>query len=239
MVFVQAVEPENSVEMNRSQAELAGSLIGFAATAAHHVKRYALGELLMNEAERFEIWKQQTEEIYRGIGEFVVKFEVVCFSMSLCVQAMLERSGLKNQQISQVLLAGLTAEPLRTLFGALAAETNWLSEEERDKLKSILSGFQRLTEKRNDIVHGTWLLDFGNYASHQSDFGKAIGFKYHKNKNGVATKTQAETASELNAHIDEAIELRASVDKLCGRFMFDKNGIQVAFLLPPESAAEA
>ncbi len=193
----------------------------------------------MNEAERFEAWKQQTEEIYRGIGEFVVKFEMVCFSISLCTQAMLERSGLRSQQISQVLLAGLTAEPLRTLFESLAAETNWLSEDERAALKSLLSRFQRLTTERNDIVHGTWLLDFGNYASHQSEFGKAIGLKYHRNKDGVATKNLAKTASELKAHIDEAIELRSRIDKLRGRFIFDKNGIQVAFLPLPQTATDA
>jgi hypothetical protein len=77
------------------------------------------------------VWQTQTEAIYRAIGEFIVKFEVACFSISLCVQAMLERSGLRNQQVTSILLAGITAEPLRALIESLSAETGWFTDEER------------------------------------------------------------------------------------------------------------
>ncbi len=187
----------------------------------------------MHEDPRKELWLAQTSELYRSIGEFVVKFECVCFSLMRGIMAMLERSGLRDQQISNILLAGLTAEPIRTLFESLAAQTDWLKTEERERLKTLLSRFQKLTSERNDVVHGTWLIEYGNYASHAQDFSTAFGMKLHKNKNGIATKSFKRTREDFAVLINEAEELRADVDRLCGRFIFDSNGNQVAFLEKP------
>jgi hypothetical protein len=187
----------------------------------------------MNEDPRKELWLAQTSELYRSIGEFVVKFERVCYSLTMGIMAMLERSGLRDQQISNVFLAGLTAEPIRTLFESLAAQTDWLKTEERGRLKTLLLRFQKLTSERNDVVHGTWLIDFYNYASHAQDFSTAFGMKLHKNKNGVATKSFERTVEDFAILINEADKLRADVDRLCGRFIFDSNGNQVAFLAKP------
>lgn len=187
----------------------------------------------MNEDPRKELWFAQTSELYRSIGEFVVKFERVCYSLTMGILAMLGRSGLKDQRLANLLLAGLTAEPTRTLFEALAAQTNWLRAGEREKLKDLLSRFQKLTSERNDVVHGAWLIDFHNYASHTQDFSKAFGMKLHKNKNGVATKSFERTSADFAVLIKEADELRIEVDQLCGRFIFDENGNQVAFLAVP------
>ncbi|MBI3188530.1 MAG: hypothetical protein HYZ31_11785 [Gammaproteobacteria bacterium] len=190
----------------------------------------------MNEEKRKEIWQSQTSELYRSIGEFVVKFEHVCSSLSMGIIAMLERSGLKDQTISHVLLAGLTAESTRTLFESLAAQTAWLTTDEREKLKGLLSRFQKLTSERNDIVHGNWLIEFYNYASHQQDFSTAFGLKLHKNRDGAATKSFEKTIGDFARLINEADELREAVNKLCLHyFVFDKKGNQVAFLgRPPE-----
>ena len=193
----------------------------------------------MSEEQRKELWQAQTSELYRSIGEFVVKFERVCYSMTMGIMAILERSGLKDQQISNVLLAGLTADPIKALFESLAAQTAWLKPDERESLKALLSRFQKLTSERNDVVHGTWLIDFHNYASHTKDFSTAFGLKLHKNKEGVATKSFEKTVEGFASLIREADELRMAVDKLCGRFIFDNKGNQVAFIAKlPEQDSE-
>lgn len=189
----------------------------------------------MDDDQRRLAWQTQTEAIYRAIGEFVVKFEIACFSISLCVQAILERSGLRNQQVTSILLAGITAEPLRALIESLSAETGWLTDEEREELKKLLSRFQKLTAERNDVIHGTWLIDFGNYATHQQNFSKAIGLKYHKNKDGSATKLLEKNVEDLKDLIVQAVELRTGFDRLRGRFIFDRQGSQLTFLPPSNS----
>jgi hypothetical protein len=92
-----------------------------------------------------------------------------------------------------------------------------------------------LTTERNDVIHGTWLIEYGNYATHQQNFSKAIGLKYHKNKDGSATKLLEKTVEDLKDLIMQADELRTGFDRLCSRFIFDRQGNQLAFL-PPSNA---
>lgn len=184
----------------------------------------------MSDLDRDAAWRSQTDPIYKAIGEFVVTFELLGLAMSLCIKAILERSGLRNEHVSDILLAGITAEPLRTLLESLASETGWLRSEDKATLRDVLSRFQKLTAERNDIVHGAWLIELSNYSSHQTDFSKAMGIKFHKNKEGAANKTLERTVESLNASIAEAIALRASVHKLLGKFIFDSSGKQHAFL---------
>lgn len=184
----------------------------------------------MTEDERRELWRAQTDVLYRSIGEFVVVFELVCLSISLCVKATFERAGLRNQRIGDVLLAGMTAEPLRALLESLVAETAWLRPAEQDALKGLLTRFQKLASERNEVVHGMWLIQFENYASHQSDFKTATGLKFHKNKDGAATKLLERSVADLDALIGESRALRDAFNKLLGRFIFDSAGNPVVFL---------
>ena len=159
----------------------------------------------MSDAPHQERWKKDTDELYRAIGEFVVKFEHVCHALQIGVIFMLSKAGLSNQNVAQILLAGLTAEPLRTLFESLVAETQQLNTVEKGILKDVLNRIQRLTQERNDIVHSTWFIGWGNESS--ADFTDASGMKFHKDKNGAVVKSFAKKAADFERLSEEADQL--------------------------------
>ena len=123
--------------------------------------------------ERNERRMREVDELHRAIGEFVVAFEQGCHAMQTCVMGILARAGLGDQQVSQIILAGMTAEPLRALFESLVGERVKLNEVERLIIKSCVTRFQKLTEQRNDIIHSTWYIGWGNEET--VDFSTASG----------------------------------------------------------------
>ncbi|ODS33581.1 MAG: hypothetical protein SCARUB_01315 [Candidatus Scalindua rubra] len=171
----------------------------------------------MNEQERRERWKKDTDELYCSIGEFVVKFEHVCHALQTDIVSLLDRAGLHNQSITQILLAGITAEPLRTLFESLVCETQTLNNIERKILKNALNRFQSLTQERNDIVHSIWFIGWGNESS--ADFSEASGMKFHKNKSGAALKTFNQKAKDFDKLSQEAESLAKIFLRLHGCFV--------------------
>lgn len=182
-----------------------------------------------SEEERKARWRDETNQLYQAIGEFVVKFEHVTLALTLIAKAILERTGLRDEQVSSIILAGMTAEPLRSLVEALASQTGYLRSDDMEHFRSVLKRFQSLTSERNDVVHGAWLVEWFNYASHQDEFEIAKGFKLHKNKDGVATKEFRRDIADFARLTSEAEELRMMLHKLLGKFIFDKAGNQLVF----------
>jgi len=171
----------------------------------------------MNETERKEGWERDTNELYRSIGEFVVKFEHVCSAIQTSIIFLLDRAGLHNQSITQILLAGLTADPLRTLFESLIAETQVLDDIERKIVKVALNRFQKLTEERNDIVHSVWFIGWGNEST--TDFSEVTGMKFHKNKGGAVVKSFGRKADDFVKLSEEADLLSKIFLRLHGCFI--------------------
>ena len=160
----------------------------------------------MNADGRSEQSKKDANELYRGIGEFVVEFEHVCSNVQGFIIVLLQHAGLRDQAISHILLAGITADPLRTLLESLIRETRTLKDVEEKILTDGVKRFQELTQARNDIVHGTWFIGYGNKET--IDFSKASGVKLHKNKSGAAVKRLNSTAKEFGVLTKEAAALR-------------------------------
>jgi len=69
----------------------------------------------MIEKERSKKYKAQTDDLYRAIGKFTVKFEHVVFSLRQGIIFILSHNGLQNQQLSNILLSDLTAYPMSLL----------------------------------------------------------------------------------------------------------------------------
>lgn len=181
------------------------------------------------EEEKKARWREDTDQLYRAIGEFVVKFEHVTLALSLIAKAILERGGLEDEQVSNIILAGTTAEPLRSLVEALASQAAYLNSNDMEHFRSLLKRFQSLTAKRNDVVHGAWLVEWYNYASNQDDYAIATGFKLHKNKDGAATKQFSKEVADFTRLTSEAEALTTQFHKLLGKFIFDQTGNQLAF----------
>lgn len=172
----------------------------------------------MNEDERQKKLKEQSDELYRSYGEFAVKFEHVCYAIHTAMVFMLQMEGLKNQKVAQVLLAGHTADPIRSLFSALVAETQSLDQTDKKILDSVLKRFQVLTEKRNDVIHGAWFIGWASATD--TDFSVAPGYKHHRSNKGAASKTFRYSPADFQGLANEAEALAAIFQRMKGCFLF-------------------
>ncbi len=142
---------------------------------------------IMDKKMKDELYKNQTNELYASIGKFLVNFELVCFNIRTAIIFILYDSGLKNQQLTNIMLAVHTAEPLKSILHSLIGEAVRLNENEKEIIKNIFARIQKLIESRNNIVHSTWFIGWSNKT--MIDFSEASGYKLHRNKDGEATKT--------------------------------------------------
>ncbi|EOB2787408.1 hypothetical protein ACIL20_004237 [Vibrio vulnificus] len=122
--------------------------------------------------------------------------------------------GLKNQNVANIILAGYTADPLRTLLESLTNEVTELSSNEKKIVKNIFTRIQKITSVRNDIVHSTWFIGYGN--STTTDFSETSGLKLHKNRNGADFKSFKYVAEDYSVFTDEADKLQSLVRRLNG-----------------------
>jgi hypothetical protein len=161
----------------------------------------------MDAAERRERHRKQTEQIYAGIGRFAVKFEHVCHAMHSCVMNLLQHNGLKNQQLANAVLEGLTAEPLRRMLAAAIAETkrDQLIGEEKQILDNIIRRIVDLTEARNDVLHRTWFVGWAALAD--DDFSTTAGWKFKNTKKGVEFRPLEYTSANFESLATEADRL--------------------------------
>ena len=196
----------------------------------------------MNEQERRDRWKQDTDALHQAIGEFVVTFESICHAIQTCIIFVLNNAGLTNQRVSQIILAGMTAEPLRTLFESLVGELVLLNDAERRIVKDSLNRFQALAQARNDIVHSTWFIGWGNEST--TDFSEASGHKYHKDKSGAVIKSFRRREEDFAALTLEAKALAHIFQRLngclTGPFSVEKNFIVSSdgrVSVPPSAAS--
>ena len=185
----------------------------------------------MDKKKRDEIYENQTNELYTSIGKFLVNFELVCFNIRTAIIFILYDSGLKNQQLANIMLAGHTAEPLKSILHSLIGETVRLNENEKKIIKNIFARIQKLIESRNNIVHSTWFIGWSNET--MIDFSEASGYKLHKDKDGEVIKTfkykkedfkklskKAEILYKLVLRLHVCISGNFSIEK---NFDFDKN----------------
>ena len=180
----------------------------------------------------------QVRALYEAIGRFVVEFEQAGHAMQVCITLILWKAGLHDQRLSQIVLAGLTAEPLRSLFESVVGQQIKLTELERKMMKNATTRFQDLISERNDVIHATWFIGWGDGPT--DDFSTASGRKLHKNKEGAAPKSFSHKVEDFATLSAEARALQeifqrlnfcflggASIEK---NFIFLENG---ALSVPP------
>ena len=149
--------------------------------------------------------REQANELYRAIGRFVVKFELMRYNLELGILFLLDQAGLRNQRAAHILLSGQTAEPLKTWLFSLIGELKKPDEKEANLLKKVGERIQKLTEIRNDVVHSTWFIGWAS--TEQTDFSEAPGFKLHKSKKGAEYKQFRYKAADFEKFATEAIAL--------------------------------
>ena len=141
-----------------------------------------------------------------------MKFEHACHAIQFGIIGLLACAGLQNQGVAQIIVAGLTAEPLRKLFQSLVAQSQILNDNEKKILNIMLKRFQELTNERNDIIHSMWFVGWGD--ENTTDFSQVKGMKYHKNKSGAVFKSFAKTVNNFRELSKKAETLEVFFQRL-------------------------
>lgn len=121
---------------------------------------------------------QDVNDIYTAYGKFAIEFELLCFSIRLCILSALEKNGLKDQKLGSVILADQTAYPLIDKLRAIITEISNGEQDPRlrNQLKGLFTFCYDMNEKRNKIIHGTWHIGHGKDI--ESDIPTVFGSKF-------------------------------------------------------------
>ncbi|MCH7821787.1 MAG: hypothetical protein IIA07_07195 [Proteobacteria bacterium] len=158
----------------------------------------------------------QIKGLHRAIGEFVVEFEAITHQQWRCILWLLASAGLKDQDIVHILLADYTAEPMRVMLQSLIGHMRPTNADEEAIVKNLLDRHQKLISRRNDVIHGTWVIGYGN--DQTTDWGTALGLKFSKNKKGANVKEFQYRVEDFEELRDEANALGQAFSRLSGCF---------------------
>lgn len=99
---------------------------------------------------------EQIDELMCSLGKFIVEFERVCASIQYLVVFVLEKDGLRNQQLAKIVVGDKAARELRILFGTIYQELPEQDADDKKSVKDLLNRFDKLAEFRNELVHANW-----------------------------------------------------------------------------------
>jgi hypothetical protein len=150
------------------------------------------------------------DEVFCELGRFFVKFEHVIRWMGTAVTFILQRNGLRNQQLAHILLAEQTAYPIKSMLQAMVVEVAQLNAEEVTIINSIFKRVQDLIDQRNMLVHSFTVV---GQADGKADFA-ADGYKLSRGRSGAGVKAFSMTATELRNLSTECIEVERLIDHI-------------------------
>jgi hypothetical protein len=169
--------------------------------------------LYMDKIECQEKYETQTKELYAAIGKFTVKFEHVCHAMSNTILWALQSDGLRTQRLANAVLTGLTADPLRKIFGSVLAEVRHDDEQDKEIVKNVLKRVQELTESRNNVIHRTWFV--GWVSLEDSDFSVVPSWKFVNTTEGTEFRSLSYSATDFDELSAKADELADIINRMC------------------------
>lgn len=179
----------------------------------------------MVDPQHQEKYDQQTRDLYAALGRFVVGFELVCRHATTAITIALSKAGLHDQHYANILLADLTADPIKKTMIAVAAHAIQPVGKDAEILQAIGRQFQRLIEARNQLLHSTWYVGWANDS--QSEFDVANAVKLKKSKDGVVINALDYKVEDFDRHTTDA-ELLCNIlvrlqGCLVGGFSLEKN----------------
>ncbi len=143
--------------------------------------------------------RRRADEVFCELGRFVVKFEHVVFAMANTITFILQKNGLKSQQLAHIMLAELTADPIKGMLQAILGQSVQLEDAEKKIVKEIFKRVQALIERRNLIVHSFTVVGAGQAASDSI----ADSFKLSRGSAGSSTKEHQGSAAKFRELCDE------------------------------------
>jgi hypothetical protein len=157
----------------------------------------------MDRSKPSEEWHKQRDPWYAALGRFIVWFEWLCEQVRVCIISAEGNFGTPGtQQKALAELDELTAGRLVGKFNEALTYLCASSPEELEIIDSITKRLKELKDKRNDIIHRTWLVDFGG-----DDFSKAGSWKFKKTESGPQFDPLELEARDFDELIAEAREL--------------------------------
>jgi hypothetical protein len=133
----------------------------------------------MSESPREAVRLAQMNEIYQALGQFLVEFSRMVHAMEngLCFAVGGE------QQLLRAITAELTAYPLAQAWRSVMTKATPLSEDDLRVLTGLRGEIIDLIELRNDWMHGTWFVGYGNETT--DDWAEAALARFKNTKQGV------------------------------------------------------
>ena len=103
------------------------------------------------------------DKIFREYGFFIFVFEQICNDIRIAIREVcFPELNLTNGNISEILLSGLTAEPLKDKLLSVYIERYHNRKVEYELLVQILNHFSLTISIRNNIVHGLTYVGWNN-----------------------------------------------------------------------------
>jgi hypothetical protein len=189
----------------------------------------------MVHAQHQEKYDQQTRDLFAALGRFVVGFELVCRHATTVITMALSKAGLRDQQYANILLADLTADPIKKTMIAVVAHAIQPIGKDAKVLQAIAKQFQQLIEARNELLHSTWYVGWANDS--QSEFDVANAVKLKKSKDGVVVKKLDYKIEDFDRHTTEAEMLSKIIVRLNGCIV-GGHSLAKNFTLTPQGGVE-
>lgn len=167
--------------------------------------------------------KEQAEAFLLSLGKFLVAFERVCAAMASLIIFILQRQGLKNQGMAQVIVGDKSVRNLREMLGALFAELPDQDEDDRKSVQDLLGSINELTTKRNILVHSNW--DLGAKAAEQEFSVGAFRFRKKQSKGAILGESWTSTPN-VNKLIKKAKRAQVRLQRL--QYCICQSGFKVA-----------
>jgi hypothetical protein len=152
--------------------------------------------------------------VHEAIGRFVVAFELVFAQLRAACRLMLERSGLKNQSLADIVFARTGAAELTELAGAMYKEFRPGDLEGAAALKPILKRMDNLRERRNTLLHAAWTLGIPNEQGTIEDAAYALTFGRSR-EHGRTIREMALRPADFDELTTEATNLQVYATRLC------------------------
>ena len=152
--------------------------------------------------------------LHEAIGRFVVAFELVIGELRAACRLMLERSGLKNQPLADVVLARSGARDLIELAGAMYKEFRPDDLKGARALAPILKHIDKLRVKRNDLLHAAWTLGIPDHQGKIEHVAHALTFGRARTK-GRTIREMALRPEDFDKLTTEATRLQVYAIRLC------------------------
>jgi hypothetical protein len=177
-------------------------------------------KMIENTETRDQRYKRQTAEQFAALGAFVQAFEQMVHAVRIGLLQLLTRGpgprSVKHQRLLNIVFHhhAMTAQPLFEIFRFVIAEIihdedYGVLPQERDTLNSIFaqlaSDITDMCRRRNDLVHGTWMIGAAN--AEQTDFSEVHVARFKGTKTGLAEVDMPKDIEALEALTNKCIWL--------------------------------